>query len=91
VFAFRSPARPDESAIIRYEMSKVIAPKTKPAKGARQKSARITLSTRRRRRSKSEDRLDGTAAMKALKESSERIPYPARRGIRSPLATSRSD
>ena len=81
MFAFPSPGRLAESAIIRYEMSKVVAPKTKPARRVRKKGARITLSTRRRR-SKAEDRLDGTAAMKALKESAERISYlKARRDL----------
>jgi hypothetical protein len=41
----------------------------------------MTLSSHRRR-SKSEDRLDGMAATKALKESAERIPYQkARRDL----------
>jgi hypothetical protein len=81
VFAFPSPGRLAESAMIRYEMSKVVAPKTKPARRVRRKGARITLSTRRRQ-SKAEDRLDGAAAMKALKEPAERIPYQkARRDL----------
>jgi hypothetical protein len=76
-----SPEEPAESAIIRYEMSKSSAPKAKPARRVRGKSARITLSTRRRR-SKAEDRLDAMTAMKALKESDERIPYQkARRDL----------
>jgi hypothetical protein len=41
----------------------------------------MTLSSRQRR-SKAEDRLDGTITMKALKESAERIPYQkARRDL----------
>jgi hypothetical protein len=63
-----------EVAIIRSDMSKVAAPKAKVSRKVRGKSARIAVSTRRRR-SKTEDRLDATAAMKALKESAERIPY----------------
>jgi hypothetical protein len=65
----------------RNEMSKVAVPKSKSARKVPRKSARIILSTRRRR-SKAEDRLDGMAAMKALKESAERIPYQkARRDL----------
>jgi hypothetical protein len=45
VFAFPSSVQLAESAIIGYEMSKVVAPKTKPAKRVRRKGARITLST----------------------------------------------
>jgi hypothetical protein len=55
-------------------MSKVAAPKAKVSRKVRGKRARITLSSRRRRL-KAEDRLDGAAAMKALKEPAERIPY----------------
>jgi hypothetical protein len=62
-------------------MSKVAARKAKPTRKARGKGAQIKLSTRRRR-PKAEDRLDGAAAMKALGESSERIPYQkARRDL----------
>ncbi len=62
-------------------MSKVAARKAKSARGARGKGAQIKLSTRQRR-SKAEDRRDGAAAMKALTESSERIPYQkARRDL----------
>lgn len=76
-----SPERRVESAIIKCDMSKVTAPKAKPARRVLRKSGRITLSTRRRR-SKAEDRLDGMAAMKALKEPAERIPYQkARRDL----------
>jgi hypothetical protein len=61
-------------------MSKVAAPKAKPARRVRGKAARSTLSTRRT--SKAEDRLDGAAASKALRESAERIPYQkARRDL----------
>jgi hypothetical protein len=81
VFAFQLPALPAASAIIGLEMSKVAPPQAKPARRTRGKGARITLSTRRRR-SKAEDRLDGTAAMKAFRESAERIPYQkARRDL----------
>jgi hypothetical protein len=62
------------------EMSKVAAPKAKPARRVRGKGARIKLSARRR--SKAEDRLDGAAATKALRESADRIPYEkARRDL----------
>jgi hypothetical protein len=62
-------------------MSKVAAPKAKPSRRVRGEFARTTLSTRRRR-SKAEDRLDGAAATKALRESAERIPYQkARRDL----------
>ena len=62
-------------------MSKATAPKARVSRRVRGKSAGITVSTRRRR-SKAEDRLDGTTAMKALKESAERIPYQkARRAL----------
>jgi hypothetical protein len=61
-------------------MSKVAAPKAKSARRVRGKSARIKVT--RRRRSKAEDRRDGAAAMKALRESAERIPYQkARRDL----------
>jgi hypothetical protein len=69
-------------------MSKVAVPKAKPARRVRQKTARITLSTRQRR-SKAENRLDGAAAMKAL-ESAERIPYQrARRDLTLSLSSNR--
>jgi hypothetical protein len=55
-------------------MSKSVGPKAKPARRVLAKSARTTLSARQRR-STAEDRLDGENAMKALKESAERIPY----------------
>lgn len=64
-----------------HEMSKVAPPEAKPARRVRRKGAGIALSTRRRR-SKAEDRLDGDAATKALRESAERIPYQkARRDL----------
>jgi hypothetical protein len=69
---------------IRYHrsgMPKAVPSKAKRSRRVGGKSARITLPTRRRQ-SKAEDRLDGTAAMKALKESAERIPYQkARRDL----------
>jgi hypothetical protein len=65
----------------RNEMSKVAVPKSKSARKAPRKSARIRVPSRRQR-SKSEDRLDGMAAIDALKESAERIPYrKARRDL----------
>jgi hypothetical protein len=54
-------------------MSRVAPPKAKPVRRTRKTGARIGLSTRRR--SKAEDRLDGDAAIRALRESAERIPY----------------
>jgi len=76
-----SPERPAESAIIGYEMSKAVSSKAKLSRRGPAKDTRKTLSTRRRR-SKAEDRLDGMAATKALKESAERIPYhKARRDL----------
>jgi hypothetical protein len=70
-----------DSAIMEHEMSKVAVPRSKSARKTPRKSARIALSSRRRR-SKSEDRLDGMAAANALKESAERIPYQkARRDL----------
>jgi hypothetical protein len=81
VFTFPQPTPPAASAIIGLEMSKVAAPKAKPARRVRGKGARIKL-TARRRRSKAEDRLDGAAATKALREATERIPYQkARRDL----------
>jgi hypothetical protein len=69
------------SAIIGYDMSKVATPKAKPARRVRGKAAPIKASTRRRL-SKTEDRLDGAAATKALRESAERISYQkARRDL----------
>src|SRR6266508_2907474 len=69
-----------DSAIM-HEMSKVAVPRSKSARKTPRKSARIALSSRRRR-TKSEDRLDGMAATNALKESAERIPYrKARRDL----------
>jgi hypothetical protein len=63
-------------------MSKTATPKAKLARKVRGKGARMTLSTRRRRSSKTEDRLDGVAAVKALKDPTERIPYQkARRDL----------
>jgi hypothetical protein len=62
----------------RYKMSKVAVPKSKSARKTPRKSARITLSSRRRR-SKSEDCLDGMAAINALREAG-RIPYQKARG-----------
>ena len=62
-------------------MSKVAVPASNSTSKLSRKKARIALSTRRRA-SKSEDRRDGRAAMKALKESAERIPYQkARRDL----------
>jgi hypothetical protein len=67
-------------AIIRNELSKAAAPKAKPSRRIRGKSSRIALSARQRR-SKAEDRRDGVAAMKALKEPA-RTPYQkARRDL----------
>jgi hypothetical protein len=81
VFAIPQPALPAASAIIGNEMSKVAPPEAKASRRVRGKGARITLSTRRRP-SKPEDRLDGDAATKALRESAERIPYQkARRDL----------
>jgi hypothetical protein len=81
VFAFPQRTSPAASVIIGIDMSKVTAPKAKPSRRVRGKVARIKLSTRRRR-SKAEDRLDGAAATKALRESAERIPYQkARRDL----------
>jgi len=78
----RRRRRVDESAIIQSEMSKTVTPKSKLARKVRGKSARMTLSIRRRRSSKAEDRLDGMAAVKALKEPTGRIPYQkARRDL----------
>lgn len=65
-------------------MSKAAARKGKMSKTAKKisaKSGRISLSVRRPR-SRDEDRLDGEAALKALRESAERIPYEkARRDL----------
>lgn len=73
-----------EAVIIQFEMSKTATPKAKLARRVRGKSAPMTLSSRRRPSSKAEDRLDGMAAVKALKESTERIPYQkARRDLES--------
>jgi hypothetical protein len=70
-----------DSAIMKPEMSKVAVPRSKSARKTPRKSARIALSSRRRR-SKSEDRLDGMAATNALKKSAERIAYQkARRDL----------
>ena len=55
-------------------MSKAVARKGKTSKKSAAKNGRISLSIRRPR-SRSEDRLDGEAALKALRESAERIPY----------------
>ena len=75
------PGTPVDSAIMEHEMSKVAVPRSKSARKTPRKSARIALSSRRRR-SKSEDRLDGLGATNALKESAERIPYQkARRDL----------
>jgi hypothetical protein len=68
-------------AIIEHEMSKAVGPRTRSGRKVRRKDARIAVPTRRPR-SKAEDRLDGMAALKALKESAERIPYQeARRDL----------
>jgi hypothetical protein len=81
MFALPLPTPAPASAIIGLEMSKAAPPKAKPAKRVSGKSARIALKTRRRR-SKAEDRLDGAAAMKALREPAERISYQkARRDL----------
>jgi hypothetical protein len=81
VLAYSQQALPAASVIIGNEMSKVAAPKAKPAKRVRGKGTRIKLSSQRRR-SKAQDRLDGAAAMKALRESAERLPYQkARRDL----------
>lgn len=62
-------------------MSKAAARKGKTSKKSSAKSGRISLSSRRTR-SRGEDRLDGEAALKALRESAERIPYEkARRDL----------
>jgi len=65
-------------------MSKASARKGKMSKATKKssaKSGRISLSARRPR-SRDEDRLDGEAALKALRESAERIPYEkARRDL----------
>jgi hypothetical protein len=63
------------------QMSKAAARKGKTSKKSSAKSRRISLSIRRPR-SRDEDRLDGEAALKALRESAERIPYEkARRDL----------
>jgi thymidine phosphorylase len=62
-------------------MSKAAARKGKTSKKSSAKIGRISLSIRRPR-SRGEDRLDGEAALKALRESAERIPYEkARRDL----------
>ncbi len=77
-----SPLKSGRSAIIPFEMSKTATPKARPGRKVREKSAPVTLSTRRRRPSKAEDRLDGMAAVKALKEPTGRVPYQkARRDL----------
>jgi thymidine phosphorylase len=58
----------------RRQMSKAAARKGKISKKSSAKSGRISLSIRRPR-SMGEDRLDGEAALKALRKSAERIPY----------------
>ena len=55
-------------------MSKAAARKGKISKKSATKTSRVSFSTGRPR-SRDEDRLDGEAALKALKESAERIPY----------------
>jgi hypothetical protein len=63
------------------QMSKAAARKGKTSKKSSAKSSRISLSSRRTR-SRGEDRFDGEAALKALRESAERIPYEkARRDL----------
>jgi hypothetical protein len=65
-------------------MPKAVARKGKTSKTSKKssaKSGRISLSVRRPR-SRDKDRLDGEAALKALRESAERIPYEkARRDL----------
>ena len=65
-------------------MSKAAARRGKTSKTSEKgsaKSGRISLSVRRPR-SKDEDRPDGEAALKALRETAERIPYEkARRDL----------
>jgi len=55
-------------------MSKAAARKGKVSKKSTAKTSRISLTTRRPR-SRNEDRLDGEAALRALRESAERVPY----------------
>jgi hypothetical protein len=65
-------------------MPKAAARKGKTGKTSKKssaKSGRISLSVRRPK-ARDEDRLDGEAALKALRESAERIPYEkARRDL----------
>lgn len=62
-------------------MSKAAARKGRTHKKSSAKGRRISLSIRRSR-SRDEDRLDGEAALKALRESAERVPYEkARRDL----------
>ena len=62
-------------------MSKAAARKGKTHKKSSAKGRRISLSVRRPQ-SSDEDRLDGEAALKTLRESAERIPYEkARRDL----------
>jgi len=55
-------------------MSKAVARRGKTTKKSSVNGRRISLSIRRPR-SREEDQLDGEAAVKALRESADRVPY----------------